>query len=268
MLHSFAPVFVLALLGGQPAAPEIANPHATFGFLGAPRPRARAMLPGEVAHFSFGIKNLKPDASGKVAYSIAIVIHDAQGKVLFEQKPYKAIAQRFFGGDMAAAAARIEVPLDSKPGPVDWKITVIDRTTDKSTELQGKGKILPADFGLVQVGTFADPEDRVPTPPIGVVGGNLYLSFGVTGFARNGKDKQPDIKVNLRILDDKGQPTLAKPLTGRVTQDIAPGVRVVPLQFALSLDRVGQYTLELSAEDALSGKTASVSFPVRILSAE
>ncbi len=187
MLHPLIPVFVVALLGGSGGGPEIVNAHGTYGHLGAPRPKGVGMLPGDVAHVTFEIKGLKADKNGKVKYSIAIVIHDAAGKVVFEQKPYKAHAQHFFGGDTIQAAARIDVPLDIKAGPIDWKVTVTDRTTEKSTELKGQGKILPPDFGLVQVGTFADAEDRVPTPPVGVVGGQLYLSFGVVGFARQGQ---------------------------------------------------------------------------------
>jgi hypothetical protein len=256
---------VLSLVG-QTGGPEIVNPHATYGHLGAPRPKT-GILPGDVVHVSFGIKNLKSDKSGKVAYSVAIVISDAQGKVLYEQKPYNSVAQHFFGGDTIAAAARIDVPFDRKAGTVNWKISVTDRTTNQSTQLKGEGKVLPADFGLVQVGTFGDPDDHVPVAPVGVVGGNLYLSFGVVGFAR-GNNKQPDIKVSLRILDDKGNPTTAAPLTGHLNQDIPADERFVPMQFPLSLDRAGTYTLELTAQDQVGGKTSTVSLPVRILGAK
>jgi hypothetical protein len=267
MSQLFVPVIVALLLGGETAAPEITDARTTYGHLGALRPKGAGILPGDVAYVSFTIKNLKADTNGKVAYSIAIVITDEAGKVLFEQKPLKASAQHFFGSGSVPAAATIAVPADTKPGPFNWKITVVDRTTKKSTELKGTGKVLPPDFGLVQIGTFADVEEHAPVPPVGVVGSNLYLSFGVIGFAR-GKDMQPDITVTLKILDDKGQPTFAKPLTGRVNKDVAADVRHIPLQFALTLDRVGRYTLELSAKDEVSGKTSSVSFPVRILSAE
>jgi hypothetical protein len=267
MLYSLTSVLVISMLGqGQGAGPEIVNPHPTYGHLGAPRPKT-GFLPGDTAHFSFQIKNLKADKDGKVAYAIAIVVTDKAGKVLFEQKPYKSVAQHFFGGDAIAAAARMDVPLDSKPGLLDWKVTVTDRTTKASTELKGQGKILPMEFGLVQVGTFADAADQVPIPPVGVLGGQLYISFGAVGFGR-GKEKQPDLEVSLRILDDKGQPTTANPLTGFVNKDVPPETQIVPLQFAVSLDQVGRFTVELSAKDRISGKSATVSFPVRILSAE
>jgi hypothetical protein len=224
------------------------------------------MLPGDIAHFSFEIKNLKADAVGRVSYSIAIVIADEKGKVFFEQKPYNSFAQTYFGGDSLPAAARVEVPLDTKPSVMNWKITVTDRTTSKSTTLAGKGKVLPANFGLVQLGTFADVEGKVSTPPVGVVGSQLYVGFGVVGFGR--KEKQPDIKVNLSILDENGKATTLKPLTGQVNADIPADVPIVPMHFGLTLDRAGRFTIEISAEDQTSGKTSKVTFPVRVLAGE
>jgi hypothetical protein len=264
MSQTVVAVFVASLLG-QGAGPEIVNPRATYGQLGAPRPKT-GMLPGDIAHFSFEIKNLKADAKGRVSYSIAFVITDDKGKVFFEQKPYNSFATNFFGGDALPAAARVEVPLGTQPGIVDWKIIIVDRTTGKSTELKGQGKVLPAAFGLVQVGTFADVETKAAISPVGVVGSQLTVGFGVVGFER-GKEKQPDIKVTLSIRDDKGKLT-APPLTGEVHKDIAGDVRVVPMTFGLTLDRAGRFMIELTAHDQISGKTDTVQFPVRILPSE
>jgi hypothetical protein len=265
MSQTLASLFVVTLLGGQAAGPEIVNPRATFGHLGAPRPQT-GMLPGDVAHFSFEIKNLKADGKGRVSYSIAIVITDEKGKVFFEQKPYNSFATMFFGGDVLPAAARVDVPLGAQPGVMNWKITVVDRATKKSASLKGQGKVLPADFGLVQVGTFADVETKAPISPIGVVGSQLHVGFGVVGFER-GKDTQPNIKVTLSIRDDKGQLT-TPPLTGAVQKEIPADVRVVPMNFGLTLDRAGRFMIELSAHDEISGKTSTVHFPVRILPSE
>ena len=268
MMHAFVPLAAFAILAGDPTAPDIVNVRPTYGYLGAACPKGAGLLPGDVAHVSFEIKNLKRDGSGRYAYSIAIVITDDKGHVIFEQKPYNSVAQTYFGGTTLPAAVRIEVPQDTKPGAVHWKCTVIDRTTNKSKEITGTGKILPADFGLVQVGTFADAESRFPVAAVGVVGGQIHVGFGVTGFGRGGKEKQPNIKVSLSIRDSKGQLTTAKPLTGEVNKDIDPEVRVIPLHFGLTLDQAGQFTLELTAQDQTSGKTSTVQIPVRILGIE
>jgi len=147
-------------LVGQTPALEIVEPRATYGHLGAVRPKGAGMLPGDIGFFTFGIKNLKLDDNGLAKYSVGIEVRDSAGKLFFEQKPFNTIAQNVFGGDTIPNSATISVPLNQPPTDLTWKITVKDRNTDKSVEHKGEGKILPADFGLVRVATFADAESR------------------------------------------------------------------------------------------------------------
>src|ERR1017187_3701434 len=119
MSFNWLPCVVLCLAGGQDNALEVTSPRVTYGYLGAPRPKLAGILPGDTAHFTFEIKNLKLDASGKAAYSIALEIRDADGKLFFEQKPYNAVAQNYLGGNSLPCAAHVAVPLDAKPGGVD-----------------------------------------------------------------------------------------------------------------------------------------------------
>ena len=201
----FAFLTVLAL---QPAAQEakleLGSPRMTYGYLGAARPKS-GVLPGDVAHFTFEIKNLKLNNMGKASYSIAIEIRDANGKLLFEQRPYNSVTRNFFGGTSLPCSASVEIPRDAKAGAVDWKVTVQDRTTKQTAELTGKGLILPADFGIVRVGLFADAETRVPMSAVGVVGDSAYLQLSAVGFERDKTKKQPNVSISLRILDENGK---------------------------------------------------------------
>src|SRR2546426_8634935 len=144
MSFAWLPCIVLCVGAAQDNALEIANPRMTYGYLGAPRPMTGS-LPGETVHVTFEIKNLKFDDNGKASYSIAIEIRDEAGKIFFEQRPYNAIAQNFLGGNSLPCSANVEIPLDAKPGKVEWKVTIVDRATKKSATLTGAGKILPAD---------------------------------------------------------------------------------------------------------------------------
>src|ERR1043165_10174824 len=101
-------------------------------------------------------------------------------------------------------------------------IPLKDRTTKQTVTLSGKGKILPLDFGIVQVGFFADPEARLPISAIGGVGDAYYLHFALVGFERAKESKQPDLAVSMRILDEQGKPTRTKSLTGKVNADVDP----------------------------------------------
>jgi hypothetical protein len=266
MSFAWLPCVVLCLASGQETKLQLDNVRMTYGHLGALRPKT-GLLPGDTAFFTFEIKNLKLD-DGKASYSIAIEIHDEQGKLLYEQKPYNSVAQNFFGGNSLPCSARVELPFDSKAGGVDWKVTVIDRKTKQTASLAGKGKVLPADFGVVHVGLFADPEMRVPTSPVNVVGDSAYLHFSALGFGRDKEKKQPDLHVSMRILDEQGKPTMTKPITGQVNSDVPADARYVPMQFGLSLNRAGRFTVEVTAEDRVSGKTSTISYALRVLPLE
>jgi len=268
MSFTWLPCVVLCLAGGQETTLELANPRVTYGHLGAPRPKGAGILPGDTAHFTFEIKNLKLDERGKASYSIAIEIRDAAGKLFFEQKPYNAVAQNYLGGNSLPCAAHIEVPLDAKPGDVDWKVTIKDRTSKQTAVLAGKGKILPADFGIVHVGLFADIDARAPMSAVAVVGDAAYLQFSAVGFARAKETKQPRVHVALRILDDQGKPTMAQPITGKIDAGINPQEQFLTNQFGLTFNRAGRFTIEVTAEDQTTGKRSQITYAIRVLPLE
>ena len=259
---------VVCLTAVQDNSLEIVNHRRTYGYLGAIRPKETGSLPGDIAYFTFEIKNLKLDDSGKASYSIAIEIRDADGKLFYEQKPYNSVAQNFLGGNLLPCSAHIEIPFDAKPGVVDWKVTVKDRATMKTAVAAGKGKILPADFGIVQVGLFADAEARVPMSAVGVVGDSAYLQFSAVGFGRDKDKNQPDVHVSMRILDEQGKPTMAKPISGKIDAGVSPKEKLLPMLFGLTLNRAGRFTVELTAEDRVSGKRSQISYAIRVLPLE
>jgi len=255
-------------LGAQEGKLEITNPRATFGHLGAVRPKGKGILPGDVASFTFDIQNLKFGADGKASYSVAIEVRNGEGELFFKQAPFNSVAQNFFGGNSLPCSAQVEIPLTAKPGTYSWRVTIHDRLANQDAVATGTGQVLPADFGIVRLGTYADSEGKVPVPPVGVVGSTLYVNFAAVGFARGGKDKQPDLAVEMKIRNEKGEVTTTKPIVGHVKSDIPDSLKIIPLQYALTLNRPGNYTVELTARCELCEKTVTVTFPVRILPME
>jgi len=257
-------LLVSLTLTGQAPALEILEPRPTYGHLGAVRPKGAGILPGDIAFFTFGIKNLKLDENGLAKYSVGIEVRDGDGKLFFEQKPFNTIAQNVFGGDLIPNSTSVSVPLKHPPSDLKWKITVKDRNADKSVELKGEGKVLPADFGIVRVGTFADADSMVPVAPTGVVGGTLYLNFAAVGFGRD-KNKKPDLKFDIKVVDEAGKPTLAKTISGEIKDGVPDDADLIPLHFGLTLNRPGRYTVEITSRCGLGNKTSTVSLPIRIL---
>ena len=258
-------LLVVATAAGQDSKLEITNARATYGYLGSTHPSVAGRLPGDILFFTFDVKNLKQDDAGRASYSLLVEVTDAKGALLYRQGPTNAIAQNYLGGNSMTCSAHLEIPLDTAPGVRHFKISLTDRNADKTVTFEKQGTVLEPGFGLVRVGAYADREAKVPAAPIGVVGESLYLSFAPVWFAR-GKDKQPDLHVSLRVLDDKGQPTFPKPLTGKINMDVPEDVKIMPMKFGISLNRVGTFTLELEATDKIAGKSAKVTLPLRVVS--
>jgi hypothetical protein len=246
---------------------EITNVRGTYGYLGATRPRT-GVLPGEIYHYAFDVKNLKFDKHARAYYSIGVEILDPKGQLFFREAPHNATAQNHLGGNSLPCAAQIAVPLDAAPGEYTMKVTIRDRKADKTVVFENKGKVLKRDFGLIRVGTFADRGGKVPWTPVGVVGESVYVHFAPVNFARDKSTKQPSLAVKMRILDEKGKPTFAEPLTGRVNSDIPEDLHILPMQFPLTLNRAGRYTIEIEATCELCKRTARVSLPLRVLKPE
>ncbi len=267
MYATFCLCLGLAVAGAQEAPLEIANARATYGYLGAKHPASEGRLPGDIIFFTFDIKNMKLDDAGRASYSLLVEVTDDKGLLIFKQGPTNAIAQNYLGGDSLPCSAHLEIPIDSVPGIHHFKVTVTDRhrETNNKISYEKTGKILPPNFGLVRVGAFADRETKVPAAAVGVVGETVYLSFAPVGFARDKTTKQPDVHVTMRVLDDQGKPTFAKALSGTVNKDVPEDLKLMSMHFGITLNRIGNFTVELAATDKISGKAAKVNLPLKVV---
>ncbi len=232
----------------------------THGLMGPTR-SAEKLHPGGELYICFDIDGVTIDDEGKVHYSIAYEIADPKGKVLVKQEPRNLDATAGLGGDSIPAFFHLDVGLQSPPGEYTVTITVVDLPTKRSQQLKRTVAVLPKDFALVRVKTTSDREGQLPVPVPGA-GQGLWLTFGAVGFARGGDAKQPDLTFEMRVLDEKGKPTLAKPFTAQVNKDVPDEAALVPGQFFLSLNRSGKFTVELTATDKAGGKKAQLTFPL------
>ncbi|MCI0685522.1 MAG: hypothetical protein L0Y71_25770, partial [Gemmataceae bacterium] len=69
-------------------------------------------------------------------------------------------------------------------------------------------------------------------------------------------------------LDENGKATFTQPISGRVNKDIPEALKILPLQYGVTLNRAGRFTVQLRASCELCGKSTTVSLPVRILPME
>src|SRR5438046_941340 len=105
MLQSLLLVSAFVSGAAQEGQLEIANPHVTYGFLGARVTNLSGRLPGDVSHFTFDLKNLQLDSLGRASYSMLVEVADAKGQPIFKLGPTNSIAQNYLGGNSMPCSA-------------------------------------------------------------------------------------------------------------------------------------------------------------------
>jgi hypothetical protein len=241
---------------------SLTDVRLTLGICGPTRPHAR-LLPGDNLIVSFDIVGITADESGKVRYSIGTELSDAKGKVLFRQVPREQDTIAALGGGRLPAFSQVDVGLEQPPGAYKLKVTVTDLATSKSQSLTQGFIVLAKTFGLVRLSASRDPDGQYPAS-LPVAGQTVWLHLAAVGFERSKESGQPDVTLEVRLLDDKGEPTTKKPITGTINKGVPAKTDVLPLQFPLSLNRAGKFTIKIKATDKISGKSVELSAPFNI----
>jgi hypothetical protein len=244
----------------------LTNVRSTFGVLGPAR-RDDKVLPGDSYVLSFDIEGVKVADDGKVLYSVGMEVTDRGGKVQFKQDPSDLEAKAALGGSSLEGFAMVNIAPEQPAGKYILKVFVTDRATHQSTSLSHEYETLPKAFGLIHLTMTLDPEGKI-TAPFLSQGESAWINFTAVGFGRDKTTQQPNLEVNLRALDANGKPTLPKSFSGLVDKDIAANADTIHLQFDLDLNRAGKFTIELKANDKVTGKEATLSMPITVLKAK
>jgi hypothetical protein len=242
----------------------ISNVRPTYGIFGSERPDHKVVA-GDTYMIAFDIEGLRSDDSGRVRYTMAMEVTDSKGKVVFAQNPRDLEGFSTLGGSRLPAFSHLDTLPTQTPGEYTIKVTVIDRTTKATQQLVHRFEILPKAFSIVRLSVSADPDMQFRLPPIGVPGQTLWLKFFTVSFERDPIKRQPDLQVEMRILDENGKPTLPKPNTGEVNDEVAEAHVAIPWQFRIELNRPGKFTIEARATDRISKKESKVSVPLKVM---
>lgn len=260
----------MALAAALTAAPhqagdlKLTNKRATYGFLGAERTDNK-YLPGDICYITFDMENLDVREDGKVLYSMKMELLNPQGKVEFGREPQDLEATNALGGNRMPGFARADIGTDTAPGTYTMKLTVTDRRAKKTAMLEHKFDVLPKEFGLVRVGYSTLSEKPTSVPYIAVAGETILVGGTVLHFARDQKTMQPNVGLQVRVLDEDGKQVLPKPMTDEVKQLDSVKRLDIPIGMPLELNRPGKFTVELEATDRISKKTAKVSLPLQVV---
>ncbi len=254
-------IALLAALGAAPDQSGLSLTHvrSTHGLLG-PERRNDTLAPGDNYFLSFTINGIRVDAEGKVRYSMAIEASDASGKAVFRQLPKEQEARASLGGDSVPAYAHLSIGLDTPPGEYQMKVTVKDLASGREQSLSRAFKVQAKDFALVRTTVTLDPEANY-SAAVFACGQGVWVHCSAVGFTR-GRDKQPDVVFEMRVVDASGKPTLTNAVTGTPPKNLPADLSALPMGFPLTLNRSGKFTVELQATDRITGKKATTSFPI------
>src|SRR5262249_46380488 len=129
-------------------------------------------------------------------------------------------------------------------------------------------EVLPPRFGVIRLNTvyLAAP---VTAPPVLVPGQSILVNCSVVGFERaKGGDKQPNIGLEMRVLDDAtSAPVLSQPLTDKITMKVPEDLNAIPISMPLDLNRAGKFTIELQVTDRVNttAKPVVVKLPIHVV---
>jgi hypothetical protein len=264
-----------AVLGGAPAQPaelKLTNVRTTVGELGPAR-EVTKLLPGDVLFIAFDVEGVTINAEGVAQYSMMMEVTNSAGARILPP-PNEKLEPRELSefvplrGNKIPARAFVNAGLDMAAGTYNCKVTVADLKTKASASLNLKFEVAKKDFGIVAVWTSYDSRGEMPAPTTGQVGQSLYIQFSIATFERDPKTKQPDVKLEFQIFDDKGAATLPTPREhiqdAKSAQPIKEDAGAFALQFPLFLNRPGKFVVEMKATDRVSKKTFTYKLPVTV----
>jgi hypothetical protein len=270
MFYSLALAAALTSAPAQGGELKLTNVRMTVGELGPTRPSSR-LLPGDILFIGYDITGLAIEPDGLAKYKMSMEVSDAAGKSIFKQDPRELNDFIPLRGNSIPARAFVTIGLDQDPGNYSCKVTVEDVKTKAKDTLAVKFEVMKREYGIVAVYTTYDLKGEISAPTTGSVGQTIFIHFSVASFERDMKTKQPNVHFEFQVLDDKRQPTLAKPGEHDQNEKSVPLVDAkegaFQMRFPLFMSRPGKFTAKITATDKVTNKTASYELPVTILPA-
>jgi hypothetical protein len=262
MWATLALTTALSLAPAQTGQLELKNVRPTYGILGQER-KDTQLVPGDAFVLAYDIENLQVKEDGRVLYSMGMKLtKKGKPKPEFEQAPEEKETNNTLGGSRLPSFAYVVIGTDTAPGEYTLEVTVVDRTARKSETLSRTFEVIEPKLGIVRLQLTT--ENGRPAAPLGSPGETRVLNFELVGFALEPKKQQPNITVEMTILDEAGKPVHSKPYTGTTTEVTDEFKKHIPQQFILHLNRSGKFKLVLKATDTVGKKSVEQSLDLTV----
>ncbi|HEY3787605.1 MAG TPA: hypothetical protein VGL71_02065 [Urbifossiella sp.] len=263
----FTAITVAAALSFAPAQQEtlqLSNVRITVGELGPTRKETK-FLPGDLLFIAYDIDGLTIDPDGTAKYTMAMEVADGAGKLIFKQDPKEQFVFVPLRGGKLPGRTFITIGLDQPAGTYSCKTTVTDPKTKSTNSVSIKFEVLKPEFGIVGVRTSYDEAGGLSAPALGVVGQTIFVHFSIATFMRDEKTKQPNVELLFEAFDEKGAPTLGKPVKYIQDTGVKQEHGLFAMFFPLYMNRPGKFSVRVTATDKVSNKKATYDLPVTVL---
>jgi hypothetical protein len=265
MLTTLALIAALTPAVGRADDLKLTNVRFTQYLFGPERTDTK-YLPGDILYIAFDIEGLKIANDGKVEYEMGMAVTNAAGKKEYAAVPTPKQVYNLQGSSTVTGSVHIELPVDQAPGKYNVTVTVIEPTSKAKTEFTKGFEVLPKDYGLVRKALSMDQMGYMSVGSLVEAGQMPNVFFAVVGFGRNATTKQPNLSVNMQVVDAGGKPMTAKPYTFDVNGGgVGPDIVALPITLPLHLNKPGKCKVEVTVTDKITNKTAQFSLPVNVV---
>jgi len=241
---------------------KLANVTATYGLIG-PKRTSLKFLPGDQLYLGFDIEGITLNKNSTTTYSIESRILDGSGKVWKKYDPTDRTDFVPLGGNSVPGRVFVVLGVDTEPGTYTLEATFVDKTSGAKGSLSQKIEVLKTDLGFVGMHATTDALARNPAHTTGFVGGAVWLQGSVVGFKRDPAKNQPDTKIEMVLLDEKGKPTMSEPIVHTVTA-LEEKYPMFAIKMNVPFTRAGKFAAKFTVTDNLAKTSASFEMPISV----
>lgn len=248
---------LLVLTPSAAQALELKNIRPSYGPLGATRLDSK-FLPGDYLFITYDIDGLKLDDKNKASYVILLEVFDANAKAIFKKETPNVIIPQL-GTTRIPGDLHVIMGTDHPPGKYTVRLTVMDTHAKDVKSFTHGFELLPKGFGIVGVMAQA----------VAFPGQPYMLQYNLVELGIDGVKKQPNTKLEMKILDETGKP-VSPPVVNNYPADLPETLDLkkanfIPIDFPIFPNRPGRFIIEINATDAVGQKTATVRYPLNVL---
>jgi hypothetical protein len=266
MFRTTGPGLALLVLV-TPAWAELAirDVTPTYGPLGPAR-KSLAVPAGDELYFRYAITGVRTDAAGRVDGELHVQLTGPNGQALLDDKrPINGLLA--LGGQTLPATANVSFGPETPAGDYTMTVTVRDKLSGESASFQRKVTCTKAAFALVRLRLSHDERGTIPAAG-GMLGQTVHVRCQAIGFDRS--QAKVRVVIAMETADAEERSLMPRPIQARLATEGAEQVaqvRSVDFNGSLILNRVGKFTLRLTATDEVSGQKAEVRVPLHVAAA-